>query len=186
MSNIGKIKLLILDVDGVLTDGTKVYNQNHEVLSKSFVCKDFTAIKRLTASGIKVIMLSGDNFNRKMADKRNIDFYCTRDKNLTLDKSLFLDDFERKYNVKKENMSFVGDDYFDLSMFTNLKYTFCPSDSPEIIKNKSLHVLKSRGGNGVLVELYDFLKSSGFIEDADEKIVFELDSKEITSKEMKQ
>ena len=44
-----KVKLLILDVDGVLTDGKKTYNKNHEVLSKSFLCKDFTAIKRFMA-----------------------------------------------------------------------------------------------------------------------------------------
>lgn len=186
MSNLGKLKLLILDIDGVLTDGTKIYSQSHEVLSKRFMCKDFTAIKRLTAAGVKVIMLSGDNFNRTMAEKRNIDFYCTRDKNLTLDKSLFLDDFEKKYGVSKENMGFVGDDYFDLSMFLQLSHTFCPSDSPKIVKNNSKHVLNSRGGEGVLVELYDLLESLNFIRDADEKIVFELDSKEITSKEMKE
>ena len=186
MSNMGKIKLLILDIDGVLTDGTKVYNQNHEVLSKRFMCKDFTAIKRLTASGVKVIMLSGDNFNKTMAEKRNIDFYCTRDKNLTLDKSLFLDDFEKTYGIPMENMAFVGDDYFDLSMFVKLKYTFCPSDSPKIIKDNSYNVLSSKGGEGVLIELYDMLESMNFIEEADEKIVFDLDSKEITSKEMKE
>jgi len=56
-----KIKLLILDVDGVLTDGTKVYTQKHEPVYKRFRCKDFTAIKRFVAAGVKVIMLSGDN-----------------------------------------------------------------------------------------------------------------------------
>jgi len=40
------IELLILDVDGVLTDGTKVYDIDHNVLSKRYMCKDFTAIKR--------------------------------------------------------------------------------------------------------------------------------------------
>ena len=114
MSNLNKIKLLILDIDGVLTDGTKIYNEKHEVISKRFLCKDFTAIKRMVASGIKVIMLSGDNFNKTMAEKRNIDFYCTRDKNLSLDKSLFIEEFQQKYNVSIDKMSFIGDDYFDL------------------------------------------------------------------------
>ena len=38
------VKLLILDVDGVLTDGTKHYDKEHNVLSKKYLCKDFTAI----------------------------------------------------------------------------------------------------------------------------------------------
>ena len=80
------IELLILDVDGVLTDGTKVYDSEHSVLSKRFVCKDFTAIKRFIAAGVKVIMISGDNFNATMAAKRNIDFYCSRGEDLSLDK----------------------------------------------------------------------------------------------------
>ncbi len=57
-------RLLILDVDGVLTDGTKVYDKDHNVLSKRFMCKDFSAIKRFIAAGIKVVMISGDSWNR--------------------------------------------------------------------------------------------------------------------------
>ena len=185
MSNLGKIKLLILDIDGVLTDGTKVYNEKHEVMSKRFLCKDFTAIKRMVASGIKVIMLSGDNFNRTMAEKRNIDFFCTRDKNLSLDKSLFIDEFNQRYGVSVDEMAFIGDDYFDLSMFKKITHTFCPSDSPKIIKDSSLYILKSKGGEGAIVELYDFLESNGYLIESDEQTVIDLDSKEITSKEMK-
>ena len=90
-----KIELLILDVDGVLTDGTKVYDIDHNVLSKRYMCKDFTAIKRFIAAGVKVVMLSGDNFNRYMAEKRNIDFYCSRNKDLSLDKARYLEVFSK-------------------------------------------------------------------------------------------
>ena len=185
MSNLGKIKLLILDIDGVLTDGTKIYNENHQAVYKKFFCKDFTAIKRIIASGIKTIMLSGDNYNKTMAQKRNIDFYCTRDENFSLDKSIFVDKFEKIYGISSENMAFIGDDYFDSSIFKKLNYTFCPSDSPMSIKKISKYVLESKGGDGVIVELYDFLESNHFLIEADEKLVIDLDSKEITSKEMK-
>ena len=43
-------ELLILDVDGILTDGTKVYDKDHNVLSKRYMCKDFSAIKRFSAA----------------------------------------------------------------------------------------------------------------------------------------
>ena len=89
--------LLILDIDGVLTNGIKTYDREHRVLSKTFMCKDFTAIKRFTAAGVKVIMISGDEWNRSMAEKRNIDFYCSRDTKLSLYKSLHLSFFEKKF-----------------------------------------------------------------------------------------
>lgn len=179
-----KIELLILDIDGVLTDGTKVYDKEHNVVSKRFMCKDFTAIKRFLAAGIKVIFISGDSFNEQMARKRNIDFYCTRNSNLNLDKSTFLDYFENFYNIPIEKMAFVGDDYFDLSIIKKLKHTFCPSDSPEIIRNNCNTILISKGGGGVIVELYDMLVGILFDEPLEE-IVNELDRNEITSKEMK-
>ena len=59
------IKLIILDVDGVLTDGKKYYNREGEVLMKTFCDKDWTAIKRFRALGITVIFLTGDPFNLK-------------------------------------------------------------------------------------------------------------------------
>jgi len=178
------IKLLILDVDGVLTDGTKVYDVHHNVLSKRFVCKDFTAIKRFIASGIKVVMLSGDIFNKSMANKRNIDFYCSRNTDLSLDKSRYVDIFEQEYNIPAEKMAFIGDDYFDLSMFKKLHNTFCPSDSPEIIKDNSLFTLISNGGGGVIVELYDLFISHSWINEATEFDVAALDKEEIASEEM--
>ena len=179
-----KIDLLILDVDGVLTDGTKVYNERHEVLSKRYLCKDFTAIKRFIAAGVKVVMLSGDIFNKTMAEKRNLDFYCSRGKDLSLDKSKFLDLFEKKYGVSSSKMAFAGDDYFDLSMFQALKYTFCPSDAPRIIKDHAWKELVSPGGTGVVVEMYDFFVQEGLLQDASPESVAELDKKEASSEEM--
>lgn len=179
------MKLLILDVDGVLTDGTKFYDAEHNVVGKRFMCKDFTAIKRIGAAGVKVIMISGDNFNAVMAAKRNIDFYCSRGTDLSLDKSRYLDLFSEKYSVQKENMAFVGDDYFDLSMFKNLNKTFCPADAPQIIKDNALHVCDSNGGTGVLVEICDWMIQEGWIQNPTEEEVAELDRLEATSGEMK-
>ena len=180
-----KIKLLILDIDGVLTDGTKVYTEKHEPVYKRFRCKDFTAIKRFIAAGVQVIMLSGDSWNAEMARQRNIPFYCTRGSDLGLDKSVYLSHLESTYNVKKENMAFVGDDYFDLSMFKTLFWTFAPSDSPRIIRQNCLYLLKSKGGQGVVQELYDFLVGKGIVQDASEAAVADLDKAEASSAAMK-
>lgn len=177
-------KLLILDVDGVLTNGRKVYDIDHKPLYKEYMCKDFTAIKRFIASGVEVVMISGDNWNKTMAEKRNIPFFCTRDKNLSLDKSQYIRLFEEEYGYDRRDMAFVGDDYFDLPMFLNLEWTFCPSDSPDIIKYNSKHILASKGGEGVLVELYDLAERRRWLTQATMESVLELDSKELSSADM--
>lgn len=179
------IELLILDVDGVLTDGTKVYDREHKVISKRFMCKDFTAIKRFMAAGVKVIMVSGDEWNRDMAKKRNIDFYCSRGDNLSLDKSTLLPLLEKKYGVPISKMGFVGDDYFDLSMFQKLTYTFCPSDAPFIIQENAYRVMNAAGGEGVIIELYDYCVLKKWIKNATPEEVALLDKLEATSQEMK-
>lgn len=180
-----KLKLLILDVDGVLTDGTKVYDIDHRPIYKKFMCKDFTAIKRFSAAGVKVIMISGDNYNKTMAEKRNIDFYCTRDKQDGLDKSLWLNEFKNKYEVEYNEMLFVGDDYFDYQMFQKLLYTACPSDSPLTIRDAAFIKLKRKGGEGCIVELYDVCQTLNYINGTTIDKVIELDKLEQSTAEMR-
>ena len=75
------INLVILDIDGVLTDGRKYYDKNGMPFAKTYCDKDFTAIKRLRGAGVSVCFLSGDNVvNEAMAKNRNIDFYYARGK----------------------------------------------------------------------------------------------------------
>lgn len=181
-----KIKLLILDIDGVMTDGTKVYDKDHNVLSKRFMCKDFTAIKRFIAAGVKVVLLSGDSWNRRMAEKRQLPFYCTRDDDLSLDKSKYVSRFEEEFGINRNEMAFVGDDYFDKTMFDALNVTFAPADAPKCIKSYARHVLDAKGGEGVIVEMYDKFIEYGYITmHASMNEVLALDAKELTSAEMK-
>jgi len=181
---VNKIMLLILDVDGVLTDGTKQYDQDHVVISKRFQDKDFTAIKRFKASGVNVVLVSGDAWNEGMAIKRNLDFYHSRSKDLSLDKSRFVDVFESQYGVSSENMAFVCDDYFDLSMVHRLSYTFCTSDAPNIVKNSCMQVLESRGGAGAIVELYDYMLENKYFDEGNEEDVVNFDKNEYASTDM--
>ena len=61
IGNKSKIELLILDIDGVLTDGTKVYTQQHEPVYKRFRCKDFTAIKNLCFAKFRIFHIRIQN-----------------------------------------------------------------------------------------------------------------------------
>ena len=94
------IKLVILDVDGVLTDGKKYYNREGEVLMKTFCDKDWTAIKRFKAMGITVIFLTGDPFNESIARNRNIDVIVNRKNGKHTDKSEFLEELVAKHKSR--------------------------------------------------------------------------------------
>lgn len=173
------IKLLILDIDGVMTDGTKMYDLDGNVFGKKYNDKDFTAIKRFIASGVKVCFLSGDvNVNEAMAKKRNIDFYYSRGSNGIIDKAAFIPIFEEKYNVTADEMAYVGDDYFDLSIINKLFYTYCPSDSPLCVKDAVNVVLSPKAGDAVIANLYDLLTSFGTIKEASDEDINILDKNE--------
>ena len=99
------IKLVILDVDGVLTDGKKYYNRDGDVVMKTFCYKDWTAIKRFKALGIKVLFLSGDPFNEKIAKNRNIDIIINRKDGTHNDKGDYVEEWSNgdmtKYKIIK-------------------------------------------------------------------------------------
>ena len=172
-----KIELLILDIDGVLTDGKKYYGLDGMPFSKTYCDKDFTAIKRFRGSGVKVCFLSGDNVvNEQMANNRNVDFYYARGK----DKAEFIKNFENIYGTTKERMCYVGDDLFDSSIMKIVSHAYCPSDACRDIKNicGKKNILKSKGGNNAIMELFDTLLDRKLITDCTMQDIEDLDKNE--------
>ena len=177
------MKLLILDIDGVLTDGKKYYMGDGSVMCKQYNDKDFTAIKRFLATGIKVCFLSGDIWNKTMADSRNIKFYSGRTSGGNLSKSDILKKIMEDYSIYEKDIIYVGDDIFDIEVLSSVKEGFCPKDSPKDVKDVST-IIDRNGGDGVISELFDVLVKRGDIKIPDIQIVKDLDKKELTSKNM--
>ena len=172
------LKLVILDIDGVMTDGKKTYGLDGSVISKTYCDKDFTAIKHLRASGVNVCFLSGDKrINETMAKNRNIDFYYARGK----DKASFLEQFSKLYGSKPSEMLYVGDDLFDLSILEVVGHPFCPDDSPNKIKEccGPSNVIDRSGGQNVVARLVDLLLERKMIPDSTIQQIEKLDKKEI-------
>ena len=171
------IKLAILDVDGVLTDGRKYYGLDGIPFAKTYCDKDFTAIKRMRGAGVKVCFLSGDDrVNKAMAWNRNIDFYSARGK----DKADFVEFFEIRYGIKRENMLYIGDDLFDKSIMEIVGYAFCPNDACTDIKSVCgfANVLSNSGGNNVICEMVEELQERKLISDCTMQDIESLDKKE--------
>lgn len=146
--------LLIIDIDGVLTDGTKMCDRDGKVFGKQYCDLDFTAIKRFIASGINVCFLSGDQtVNKMMAGTRKITFFHNQP---GIDKVDMLDQIKQKYQAKK--IAYVGDDYYDLAIMNMSDLSFCPNTSPNIIKRNAI-VIDRPAGHGVLAGLYDMYEN---------------------------
>jgi len=155
--------LIVLDVDGVLTDGKKYYDNTGKGIYKTFNDKDFTAIKQFKANGWDIVFLSGDtNVNEAVANNRNIDFFNNRDSGGMVDKATYIPKFETRYNVESLDMVYVGDDVFDINIMNQVGYSFCPSDSPNSVKKVAID-LEVKGGEGVIVKLFEYFLLKGMV-----------------------
>ncbi len=150
-------KLLILDIDGVMTSGGKYYDNDSNVVMKKFNDRDFTAIKRFKMAGVDVCFLSGDAcVNESMAKSRNVDFYLSKTWVEGSNKEEFLPQFESHYNVGVRDIAYVGDDFYDVGIMNKVGFAYCPKNSPRCVKDISI-VLDVNAGNGVVMTLFDMV-----------------------------
>ena len=154
-----KIKLLLLDVDGVLTDGRIVYDSRGQDL-KFFDVHDGLGVYLLKKAGIKTILITAKSSRaiRPRAKDMRVEkvFEDISPKTSVLDKIL------KKYNLKEEQVCFVGDDLVDLCLMKRVGFPIAVFNaSPEIKKSASYITLKE-GGRGAVREVAELiLKSQG-------------------------
>jgi 3-deoxy-D-manno-octulosonate 8-phosphate phosphatase (KDO 8-P phosphatase) len=143
-------KMLVLDIDGVLTDGTKTYDKTGTAILKLFCDRDFTAIKRFQTF-IPVCLLSRDsNINEAIAQNKKIDFWLS----INDSKDYLIEKIAQKHNILLDDIAYVGDDYYDIMVLTKIGYPFCTQTAPRCVQ-KIATVIPKNGGDGVVAWLYD-------------------------------
>jgi len=153
-----KIKLVITDVDGVLTDGGMYYSKDGEFLKK-FNTRDAMGMELLLDLGIKTIMLTRENSNIVKARAKKIkvsELYS----GVLNKKTLLLKKILKKYNVKLDQVAYIGDDLNDLEIMKSVGFSVTPSNGIDQIKKISNYVCKLNGGDGAFRELADIIISS--------------------------
>lgn len=150
------MRLLALDVDGVLTDGTKVYDSSGLPVNKSFCDLDFTAIKKFKELGWRVVWFSADPFNKAVADRRGIDFINCRGSDGQIDKISPLLDFLKSTGIDLSDVVFVGDDLFDVPVARLVidggGKSYCPLNAAPHLK-RFAEIISQYGGSGVVMSL---------------------------------
>lgn len=150
------IKLIVLDIDGVLTNGRKIYNRQGEVLAKEFYDKDFSTLNKLNEK-YKIIFLSGDDRVNEPLFRNRCNGFFKEHKN----KWGVLRKILNEYNLSpNSNVVFIGDDWPDIECLQNIKYSFCPADAIPQVKKVAYRILNTNGGNGVINEIYELLNSN--------------------------
>ena len=175
------IKLVILDVDGVMTDGTKYYDRDGKVVLKLFCDKDWTAIKRFRAIGILVVFITGDPYNEMILKNRNLPVVVNRGEGFHKDKVNYLAEVLEDFNCFAEEVLYLGDDLFDVNIMKSVGHPYCLLDSPIIVKQNA-NTLYCKAGENVIMQLFDKLEIDELIPVVpyDEVMtkIYELDLKE--------
>ncbi len=154
-----KIKFLILDVDGVMTDGSIILdNEGNEL--KRFHVRDGHGIKMLNKAGIKVGIITGRR--SKVVEVRARELGIEEVHQKIFKKSKVFDELLLKYDLKDENVAFMGDDVVDQELLRRAGLSASPADAEEEAKELADLVMSRSGGRGAVRQFTDLiLKSSG-------------------------
>lgn len=153
------IKLIVLDVDGTMTNGQIMLSKikGEIVESKSFNIKDGMGIALWQQNGGIVAIISG----------RKCEITSHRARELKIaevhlgveDKLACLKKICEKYRILPENTACIGDDVNDINMYAFCRYSFAPADACGINKARASFVTHARGGEGCIREMIDILDS---------------------------
>jgi 3-deoxy-D-manno-octulosonate 8-phosphate phosphatase (KDO 8-P phosphatase) len=149
-----RIKLLILDVDGVLTKGEIIYDDKGREL-KIFNVKDGLGIYLLRRLGIKTIFLSARN--SPVLKRRAADMMVEEVIGGILPKENMISDIKKKYKVGEEEICFIGDDLIDLGMIEKVGLGVAVADAPSVVKRSARYITKKNGGEGAVREVVDLI-----------------------------
>jgi len=153
------IKMLILDVDGVLTDGSIILdNEGNEY--KSFHVRDGHGIKMLIHAGIHVAIITGRH--SKVVERRAQELGITEVFQKCHDKRTVYKKLVEQYLLDDREVAYIGDDIVDAPIMAMVGLPVAVADATEDTKAFAVLVTKSRGGRGAVREIADFiLKSKG-------------------------
>jgi YrbI family 3-deoxy-D-manno-octulosonate 8-phosphate phosphatase len=158
-----KIKLLIMDVDGVLTDGRIIYGPDGSEF-KSFHVRDGHAMKLAKRAGLKMAIITGRDSEivTRRGEELEVDFIYQK----VFNKLEVYEKILKENNLKDEEVAFIGDDIVDLSVMRRVGLSIAVEDAAEELRQESLLITKNPGGRGAVREVIEYiLKARGLWED---------------------
>ncbi len=156
---LASIDLLVMDVDGVLTDGGLWLNAHGE-LQKRFDVRDGLGLRLLQQEGLTLALLSGGKGGATEARAKQLGIqHCLVG---IKDKTTALAALQQQLNMSQSKTAFVGDDLNDLIVRPLVKLLLAPADACQPLRGQADAILQRRGGHGAIRELAErLLKARG-------------------------
>ena len=149
-----KIKLVVYDFDGVMTNNKVYIDQNgNEMVQVNR--SDGLSVAEIKKMGIKQIIISTETNPVVSARANKLEIPCLQG---VANKKYALTDYCQKNDIQILQVAYVGNDINDEDAMVVAGLSFCPADAHETIKEISDHVFKRNGGDGVIRELLDLIK----------------------------
>jgi 3-deoxy-D-manno-octulosonate 8-phosphate phosphatase (KDO 8-P phosphatase) len=148
------IELIVLDVDGTLTDGKITYTQNGDEV-KSFCVKDGLAIASWVKLGKEVAIITGRN--SKIVERRAKELGIKHFYQGIHNKQEVLEGILKELSLTMKNVASCGDDLNDYKMLKASRYAFVPNNASIYLKEIASTVLKKSGGSGAVREMIEQL-----------------------------
>jgi 3-deoxy-D-manno-octulosonate 8-phosphate phosphatase (KDO 8-P phosphatase) len=153
-----KISLLLLDVDGVLTDGRIIFDHNG-IETKAFDVKDGHGLKLLQRVGIRVGLITGrqSEVTRLRAEELAIDIVHQAAKNKLIPYQQIL----AELGLGDEQVAYMGDDVIDLPVLRRVGFAATVADACDEVKPYVHYVTSRAGGRGAVREVCDLILKGG-------------------------
>jgi len=148
------IELIVLDVDGTLTDGKITYTQNGDEI-KSFSVKDGLAIASWIKLGKQVAIITGRT--SKIVERRANELGIQHFYQGIHNKQEVLENLLSELNLTMENVASAGDDLNDYTMLNASKLSYVPADASPHVKAIADEVLSAKGGDAAIREMIEKL-----------------------------
>ncbi len=162
------IKLLVLDCDGVLTQGHFYYGHPDEV--KDFNTKDGLGIAMFQQYGYSIAIITGKK--SEALEKRCQDLGIKLLFQGVKNKLKVLNDIRIELSLDWENIAYIGDDLNDFQCLSKAKFSACPADANQFLFSKVDYVCDKTGGKGCVREVIDYiLKSKKELKDAQNSFI---------------
>ncbi|MGZ3181881.1 MAG: KdsC family phosphatase [Telluria sp.] len=154
MQRAARVKLMIFDVDGVLTDGSLTYNAEGEI-TKTFFVLDGLGIQLLNKTGVKTAIISARN--SPIVVKRAKDLGITHVHQGQHDKRVAFRQLLDETGVTAEECGYIGDDVIDLPLLTRVGFAVTVPTGHADVQDRAHYVTRAPGGRGAVREVCDLL-----------------------------
>ena len=154
LEKLKRIKLLIMDVDGVMTDGKIIMDDaGHEI--KNFNVRDGHGIKLLQRYGIPVAILTGRQ--SKVVAHRASDLEIKDVHQKVFNKKEVFEEILKQHKLSPDEAAFIGDDIVDIPVLKRVGFSVAVADADDMVKKSVDYIAKNKGGHGAVREVCEMI-----------------------------